>query len=115
MVISMMRMGSAALCRCHSFDFVISQTFSGVWPEVERGLRKAGVKLLSVMQTEEGKREGGEGGKEQHHSVAVVVVGGSDDRDSQIHCPSDGGNALQMYIELEQGVDMARDLGPGSR
>mmetsp|Transcript_24068 Transcript_24068/g.78308 ORF Transcript_24068/g.78308 Transcript_24068/m.78308 type:complete len:117 (+) Transcript_24068:113-463(+) len=50
----------------------------GVWPEVERGLRKAGVKLLSI------------------------------------HCPSDGGNALQMYIELEQGVDMARDLGPGS-
>jgi L-rhamnose mutarotase len=31
-----------------------------------------------------------------------------------IHRPKDGSNEFNMFIELDPGVDMQRDLGPGS-
>mmetsp|Transcript_7364 Transcript_7364/g.18386 ORF Transcript_7364/g.18386 Transcript_7364/m.18386 type:complete len:154 (-) Transcript_7364:586-1047(-) len=31
-----------------------------------------------------------------------------------IYAPSDGSNHLNMYVETEPGMDMGRDLGPGS-
>eukprot|EP00293_Proteomonas_sulcata_P009354 CAMPEP_0184289864 /NCGR_PEP_ID=MMETSP1049-20130417/2239_1 /TAXON_ID=77928 /ORGANISM="Proteomonas sulcata, Strain CCMP704" /LENGTH=132 /DNA_ID=CAMNT_0026596831 /DNA_START=193 /DNA_END=591 /DNA_ORIENTATION=+ len=51
----------------------------GVWPEVEMGLREAGVRLLSI------------------------------------HQPMDGSNEFAMFIELQEHVDLTKDLGPGSR
>eukprot|EP00802_Teleaulax_amphioxeia_P030497 Tamp_33107.p1 GENE.Tamp_33107~~Tamp_33107.p1 ORF type:complete len:210 (+),score=20.44 Tamp_33107:83-631(+) len=50
-----------------------------VWPEVQEGLRRHGVRLLSI------------------------------------HMPKDGGNELYMFVEVAEGADMARDLGPGSQ
>uniref|UniRef100_A0A6U2HFW0 L-rhamnose mutarotase n=1 Tax=Hemiselmis andersenii TaxID=464988 RepID=A0A6U2HFW0_HEMAN len=50
----------------------------GVWPEVEEGLRRHGIKLLSI------------------------------------HAPADDSNLFNMYIEMDEGTDLARDLGEGS-